>query len=96
MEEILLLSAKVWLPKPTIDISQLADGTYTGEGQGLKGPITVEVTVAGGKITAVEVVSGSDTEEYFNQAKAEVPKRIVEEQNRCGCGQRCHDQQQRH
>ena len=81
MEEILLRFGEgLVAPKPTIDISQLADGTYTGEGQGLKGPITVEVAVAGGKITAVEVVSGSDTEEYFNQAKAEVPQRIVEEQ----------------
>jgi len=81
MEEVLLRFGEgLVVPKPSIDITQLADGTYEGSGEGLKGAITVEVTVAGGKITAVEVVSGNDTEEYFDQAKAEVPQRIVAEQ----------------
>ena len=67
-------------PVPSVDITQLADGTYEGSGEGLKSTITVEVTVEGGKITAVEVVSGNDTEEYFAKAKKEVPQRIVDEQ----------------
>ncbi|NLZ39608.1 MAG: FMN-binding protein [Firmicutes bacterium] len=67
-------------PAPSVDITQIPDGTYRGEGEGLKSTITVEVTVEGGKITSVEVVSGNDTEEYFAKAKKEVPQRIVEEQ----------------
>ena len=64
-----------------LDISAIPDGVYTGEGKGLKPGIKVEVTVEGGKITNIEVLAGEDTPEYFNQAKAQVPKRIIEEQS---------------
>ncbi|HZK24227.1 MAG TPA: FMN-binding protein [Oscillospiraceae bacterium] len=81
MKEILLRFGEGLVePVPSIDITQLADGTYEGSGEGLKSTITVAVTVAGGKITAVEIVSGNDTEEYYTKAKKEVPARIVEEQ----------------
>ena len=66
---------------PGLDISALPDGVYEGEGEGLKPGIKVKVTVAGGRITDIEVTNGDDTPEYFNKAKAEVPKRIIEEQS---------------
>ena len=54
------------------------DGTYTGTGKGFEGPIEVEVTVSGGKITAVKVLSHSDTPGISDQAINTVPGRIVE------------------
>ena len=44
------------------------DGTYTGTGQGFRGEIQVEVTVSGGKITNVELLSSYDDQEFFNRA----------------------------
>lgn len=55
----------------------VADGKYTGEGQGNNGPIQVTVTVSGGKITAVEVVSHSETEAIYNSAKDTVINGIL-------------------
>jgi RnfABCDGE-type electron transport complex D subunit len=54
------------------------DGTYTGTGQGFEGPITVEVTVSGGKIAAVNVKSHSDTPGISDGAVNTIPGRIVE------------------
>jgi uncharacterized protein with FMN-binding domain len=49
------------------------DGTYTGTAQGYGGPITVEVTVAGGKITDVQIVdSAGETDSFFRRAVAVV------------------------
>ena len=47
----------------------LKDGVYTGTGAGYGGTMTVKMTVSGGRITAVEVVSHSETNAYFNRAK---------------------------
>lgn len=45
------------------------DGTYTGTGEGYGGEITVSVTVSGGQITAIEIVSAPDeTPAYLGQA----------------------------
>ncbi|MDO4617352.1 MAG: FMN-binding protein [Lachnospiraceae bacterium] len=46
----------------------LADGTYTGSGAGYGGTTTVSVTVSGGKITSVDVISHQDTPSYFSMA----------------------------
>ncbi|NLM52007.1 MAG: FMN-binding protein [Firmicutes bacterium] len=82
MEAILLAFGGDLIQGPAeIDITTIPDGVYTGEGKGLKPGIKVEVTVEGGKITNIEVLAGEDTPEYFNQAKAQVPKRIIEEQS---------------
>ena len=44
-------------------------GTYTGTGEGYGGEITVSVTVSGGQITAIEIVSAPDeTPAYLGQA----------------------------
>ena len=41
--------------------SAMTDGTYTGEGKGRNGTITVEVTVKAGKLDAVKVVKHTET-----------------------------------
>lgn len=50
--------------------AQLADGVYEGAAQGYGGTITVLVTVSGGAVTAVEVVRESETDRFFERAKA--------------------------
>ena len=50
------------------------DGTYTGSGQGYRGTTTVEVTVSGGNITDITVISYADDDEFFNKAKNSVRK----------------------
>jgi uncharacterized protein with FMN-binding domain len=47
---------------------EMADGTYTGSGQGFGGVTTVSVTISGGKIASVEVTEHHDTPEYFFRA----------------------------
>lgn len=61
-------------------LGALTDGTYTGSARGYSGTTTVTVTVSGGKITAVNVDSHSDTTSYFNRSKA-VIDRIIEKQS---------------
>ena len=57
------------------------DGTWTGTAQGYGGDVTVSVTIANKKITAIEVVSASgETPSFFSRAKAIIPK-IIEAQN---------------
>ena len=50
--------------------AQLADGSYEGTASGCKGDITVSVTVSGGKVTDIAVVSQSDTPQFFSQAQS--------------------------
>ena len=57
-------------PKTEAPKSKYKDGTFTGSAKGYNGDITVSVTISGDKITAVNVVSGSDDEPYFSTAKA--------------------------
>ncbi len=52
-----------------VDTSHLKDGVYTGSGQGYRSTITVRVTVSGGRIASVEVVSEGDDEPYFSNAR---------------------------
>lgn len=47
----------------------IADGTYTGSAQGYSGTVTVSVKVENRTITAIDIVSQSDTETYFERAK---------------------------
>lgn len=64
-----------------VDVSQLPDGTYAGEGEGFGGPIKVEVTIAGGKITKVEIVEQSETPSVSAPAREQLPAAIVEAQS---------------
>ena len=56
--------------------ANLNDGVYTGSGQGFNGPIRVRVTVSGGNITNVEILSHSDDAPYFSSAKAVIGRLI--------------------
>lgn len=61
--------------------SQWKDGTYTGVGEGLQDDITVEVTVAGGKITEVDVVEQRESPGVSEPALEQIPKAILEKQS---------------
>ena len=63
-----------------MDIGTLSDGTYTGSARGYKSVITVQVTIVGGKISAITVVSEGDDEPYFNNARA-VIQRVLASQS---------------
>lgn len=54
----------------TFSGATLADGTYEGSAQGYSGTTTVSVTVSGGKVTAIDVVSESDSPQFFSRAEA--------------------------
>ncbi len=64
-----------------INISQLADGTYEGTGEGLFGPIQVSVEVQGGKITEIKVLDHSESDGIADPAISGIPKAIVEKQS---------------
>ena len=54
------------------------DGIYTGSGVGFAGAVTtVEVTVSGGKIASVRVLSYGDTTSYFLNAQNPVISAIL-------------------
>ena len=56
------------------------DGVFTGTAQGYGGPVTTQVTIEGGYITAVEVTDHSgETSAYFSQAET-LTQKIVEAQ----------------
>lgn len=70
------------LPKPgAMDLTGVADGTYTGKAEGRNGEIEVNVTVAGGKVTEVKVVSQDETPEIAEEALTAIPAKIVETQS---------------
>ncbi len=63
------------------ELDAVEDGTYEGTGSGFGGDILVEVTVSGGEITAIEIIEHSETPDYFELAKDDVPERIIDEQD---------------
>lgn len=54
---------------PAAGATALTDGVYTGTGTGYRGDTTVQVTVKGGAITDVEVLSYRDDRNFFERAK---------------------------
>ena len=54
------------------------DGTYEGLGEGHNGPIKVKVTVAGEKITAIEVLEQMETEVIYKAAEQPVIQAMIE------------------
>ena len=54
------------------------DGTYEGRGEGHNGPIKVKVTVAGEKITAIEVLEQVETEVIYKAAEQPVIQAMIE------------------
>lgn len=63
------------------DVAGIADGVYTGEGEGFRDTMTVEVTVKDQQITSVEVVEHRDDQRWFNRANNYIPNSIVESQS---------------
>lgn len=57
------------------------DGTYTGTGQGFRGEITVEVTVAEGAIQDITVTSQQEDAQFFNKAESTVIEEILSSQS---------------
>ena len=56
------------------------DGTYEGSATGYCGKMTVSVTIAGGKITEINIVDTGDDEEYLIDARDVIPD-IIENQS---------------
>lgn len=60
---------------PTTEVPEggYKDGVYQGSGTGFGGTITVQVTVSGGQITAVDILSAAgETGSYFSSARGVV------------------------
>ncbi|MBS4031068.1 MAG: FMN-binding protein [Clostridiales bacterium] len=55
---------------PSFSLDAVADGTYTGTAAGFKSDITVEVTVASGKITDVKILDHNETPDRFAKAES--------------------------
>ena len=55
-------------PGASTDHAAFADGVYTGTGTGYRGDTTVRVTVEGGEISDIEVLSYSDDRSFFRRA----------------------------
>ncbi len=64
----------------SLDIGSVPDGVYRGSGRGLFGDIVVEINLAGGRITAIEIVEHSETPTYLAEAASLVPPQIIDEQ----------------
>lgn len=56
------------------------DGSYKGTGKGNNGDITVEVTVEGGKITAIAMTDHEETEGLYEPAETGVIEAIIKSQ----------------
>ena len=62
---------------PTVSVPEggYKDGTYQGSGTGFGGTISVQVTISGGKITAIDILSASgETPSYFASAQGVISK----------------------
>lgn len=63
----------------TLNVTQVADGTYTASSLAYAGPLHVEVAVKNGRIQSVHVTEHQ--EKQFYSALTETPGRIVEKQS---------------
>lgn len=78
--EPVLVSQEPETPAVTFSGAVLADGVYTGSGEGFKGTITVEVMVQEGAVTDISVVSHMDTPNFFDWALT-ILDQILEQQS---------------
>jgi uncharacterized protein with FMN-binding domain len=69
------------VPSATSAPGAYKDGTYTGTGTGFRGDTTVSVTVSGGAITNIEIVSYNDDRPYFKMASSTVISEIIASQS---------------
>ena len=77
-DEIAKLSAQIQSEEAAGDASgSYKDGSYEGTATGFGGDITVKVTVDGGKITAVDIISAEKEDgAYLTMAEDIIPKII--------------------
>ena len=64
---------------PTVSVPEggYKDGTYQGSGTGFGGTVSVQVTISGGKITSIDVLSASgETPSYFASAQGVISRMI--------------------
>lgn len=66
--------------EPAVDISSIPDGVYRGTGTGFGGTIVVDVTVSGGKITAIDIVEHADTQFIAQAAFSQMIPAMIEQQ----------------
>ncbi|MEN6635530.1 MAG: FMN-binding protein, partial [Clostridiaceae bacterium] len=59
----------------------LADGVYTGTGNGFRGQTKVSVTVAGGYMTEIKILSYHDDDKYFSRAKKSIIPSVISAQS---------------
>lgn len=57
------------------------DGVFAGEGTGFGGTIQVEVTIQGGAIQKIEVLSAEKEDSAYLEMAKEVTQRVVEAQS---------------
>ena len=60
---------------------ELEDGEYTGTGEGYNDDIEVEVTIEGGEISAVEVLSHAETEDIAEPAFEDLEQAVIDAQS---------------
>ncbi len=60
---------------------RLQDGAYKGSAEGVHGPISVQVTVKGGRIAAVDVLSQEEAAGVADLAFQRIPAEIVKKQS---------------
>ena len=61
--------------------TRYADGVYTGTGTGFRGTISAQVTVSGGRITDVTILSSPDDSDFFQRARSGVIPAILQKQS---------------
>lgn len=63
--------------KAAYDMSGLKDGSYEATVDGQNGPMTVQITVADGRLSEVTIVSNNETENIAADALKKVPEAMV-------------------
>ncbi|MBQ6145923.1 MAG: 4Fe-4S binding protein [Clostridia bacterium] len=61
--------------------TRYADGVYTGSGTGFRGVISAQVTVEGGRIVDVTILSSTDDKDFFQRAQSGVIPAILQAQS---------------
>ncbi|MDO4499884.1 MAG: flavocytochrome c [Erysipelotrichaceae bacterium] len=64
-----------------VSLSSAKDGTYHGEAKGYHGPVSVDVTIAGGKITNIVAEGNDETPTIGGVALTKLPEKIVDAQS---------------
>ena len=72
----LLMLLGMFVPVSASEVS----GVFEGTGHGMQGPITVSVTVSAGKITGIEYLKYTETENIAAVAKQRIPEQIIAHQ----------------